>query len=68
MAAERVIAARQQHMIDSLHQQRLAHLNDGELDVLIAGNACEPLSGNRHQSHWTALGMDKETPLIKVRT
>ena len=66
MAAERVIAARQQHMIDSLHQlQRLAHLNDGELDVLIAGNACEPLSGNRHQSHWTALGMDKETPLIR---
>ena len=60
LAAERVIAARQQHMIDSLHQlKRLAQLNDGELDVLIASNACEPLSGHRHQSHWTALGIAK---------
>ena len=66
LAAERIIAARRQHMIDSLHQlKRLAQLNDGELDVLIASNACEPLSGHRHQSHWTALGIGKETPLIR---
>ena len=65
-AAERIINARQSATFNALYQlKQRAALDQGELDALIQGNACLSISGHRHQSHWVAMGLQEDTPLVK---
>ncbi len=63
--AERLLAARRQRAFTDLADlQRRATLGRRDLRALAAADALRALAGNRHQSHWTAAGVEAQLPLF----
>jgi error-prone DNA polymerase len=51
-------------MTDLQSLQRDAHLDAKDIACLIEAGACLAISGNRHQGHWQAAGIESPPPLF----
>jgi error-prone DNA polymerase len=64
-SAQRLIKTRQvKPMTDLQSLQRDAHLDAKDIACLIEAGACLAISGNRHQGHWLAAGIESPPPLF----
>lgn len=63
-AIQTLIAARQEKAFKTLPDfKRRTRLMSAQLDLLIAADALNGLSGHRHQSHWEATSVESTSPL-----
>ncbi len=63
--ARRLLAARREHPFRDLADlQRRAVLERRDLRALAAADTLRALTGNRHQSHWKAAGIEPQLPLF----
>jgi error-prone DNA polymerase len=59
-----LIAARQEKPFRSMADfKRRTRIMPAQIEILIAADALEGLSGHRHQSHWVAVGIEASPPL-----
>ena len=68
-SALKIIEARTNDPIKDIEDiKKRASLDKSDLEKLTESSAFKQLSGDRHQTHWTVLGLPPDLPIFKTRT